>query len=120
MNSSPDINFASANRTFYQNICRFLRDNGYCDMTSSEWLDTRGMALSGQIVSAVKLLRELSAVEITEWPDAPEHVVTGESLFSDYLRAHRHCNIIRRTLPLKDSKWIIDTLIANENVFGTD
>lgn len=49
--------FIASSRNFFDMVCALIEARGFSAPRWSSWLDIRGMALAGQTVEAVKMLR---------------------------------------------------------------
>jgi hypothetical protein len=118
-NETDAVPFRSANRKFYDHVCAFLEENGYCVVPFATWLDIRGMAFNLSRIHAIKLLRNQAFYTEKKTVILPEDFTRlPNRAFVQYTFKYCATEIVTRRLSLSDAKCIIDLLIYNEDAFG--
>jgi hypothetical protein len=118
-NETEAVPFRPANRKFYDHVCAFLEENGYCVVPFATWLDIRGMALNLSRIDAIKLLRDQAFYTEKKAVTLPEDFTRLPNRnFVQYTLKHCDTEIVKHRLSLSDAKSIIDLLICNEDAFG--
>jgi hypothetical protein len=108
--------FTAASRTFHGAITEYLEHAGYAPVSWALWLDIRGMAKSGKIVDAIKLLWDASSVYGTNPVPLPIPNQTASS-FTEFCHRRVTQQVLHCRLELLTAKQIVDLLVANENFF---